>query len=123
MNSDYDRMYRACRGLYWVFVYLLWVPVYCFAHSGIPECMSEWVSVSYAFWGAIFILIALSKSNVFVFALPYFILLLLSFWNLFLLKDRNGMDMDGQGYGEKLGGVNGIETQIRLYYIREIYFQ
>jgi hypothetical protein len=33
------------------------------------------------------------------------------------------MDMDGQGYGEKLGGVNGIETQIRLYYIREIYFQ
>ena len=36
----------------------------------------------------------------------------------FLMKDRKGVDLDGRGGGEELGGVEGGEIIIKIYYIR-----
>lgn len=36
----------------------------------------------------------------------------------FLTRDRKGVDWDGRGGGEGLGGVEGGETIIRIYYVR-----
>lgn len=33
----------------------------------------------------------------------------------FLVRDKNGVDPDGRGGGEILGGVEGRETTIRIY--------
>jgi hypothetical protein len=37
---------------------------------------------------------------------------------------RRGVDTNGRGSGEKLGGGDGRKTIIRIYYVKEkIYFQ
>jgi hypothetical protein len=35
-----------------------------------------------------------------------------------LVRDRKGEDPDGRGDGEELGGLQGQETVIRMYYVR-----
>ena len=37
----------------------------------------------------------------------------------FLMRDRKGVDLDGRRGGEELGGVEGGETIIRIYYVRK----
>jgi hypothetical protein len=40
------------------------------------------------------------------------------------MRDRKGMDLNGRGGGEELGGSEGGETVIEIYYVRKkIYFQ
>ena len=41
----------------------------------------------------------------------------------FLMRDRKGVDLEGKGGGEELGGINGGKTVIRIYYMRKTYFQ
>ena len=40
----------------------------------------------------------------------------------FLMRDRKGVDLDGRDGGEELGGVEGEETVIRIYYVRKNIF-
>lgn len=57
-----------------------------------------------------------------VFILSYYILLLY-YYTLeafcFLMRDRNEVVLDGRGSGEALERVEGEETVIRIYYMRE----
>jgi hypothetical protein len=41
----------------------------------------------------------------------------------FLRRDRKGVDPDGRGCGEGVGGAEEGETIIRIYYMNKIYFQ
>lgn len=42
----------------------------------------------------------------------------------FLIRHRKGVDAGGRGDGEEVGGLDGGETVIRIYYVRgTIYFQ
>jgi hypothetical protein len=38
------------------------------------------------------------------------------------MRDRKGVDLDGKGVGEKLGGVRGKEMITRIYCMSEICF-
>jgi hypothetical protein len=38
-------------------------------------------------------------------------------------KSGGGLDPDRRGGGEELGGIEGGESVISIYYIRKIYFQ
>lgn len=38
------------------------------------------------------------------------------------MRDRNGVDVDRRGDGEKQGGVEGGESIIRVYYMRGVIF-
>lgn len=40
----------------------------------------------------------------------------------FLMRVRNGIDPDGMGRGEKLGKVEGGETIIRVYFMKNSNF-
>jgi hypothetical protein len=37
----------------------------------------------------------------------------------FPTRDRKGVDLDGRGHGEKLGGVERRETVIRIYCMKK----
>lgn len=37
------------------------------------------------------------------------------------MRDREGVDIGGHGSGEELGGVEGEERVIQLYYVRKIF--
>jgi hypothetical protein len=40
------------------------------------------------------------------------------------MRDKKGVDLDGRRGGEELGGVEGGETIIRIYYVeKNPYFQ
>ena len=38
------------------------------------------------------------------------------------MRDRNGIDLDGKGAGEELGEVEGRETIIEIYYMKNPLF-
>ena len=40
-----------------------------------------------------------------------------------LMRDRKGLNLDGNQAGEELGGVEGRRTTGRIYYENNIYFQ
>jgi hypothetical protein len=39
----------------------------------------------------------------------------------FLVRDRNGVDLDERRGREELGGVEGGETMVQIYYMRKIF--
>lgn len=53
-----------------------------------------------------------------VFVVSYLILLLPHKPVCFLMKYRKKMDPYGRGVGEELGGLEGEESVIRIYYMR-----
>jgi len=61
-------------------------------------------------------------NRVFSFGFWFLVLLLFVFIFAFLMRDRDGVDLNGSGCGEELGGKEGRETVIRIYYV-EIFFK
>lgn len=77
---------------------------------GARHLAPKWIHVNTVFF---FCLLVLPYSDVSVFVLFYFILLLY-FRSLFSNEIEWGMNLDGRDYGEVLGGVEGAEAVIRV---------
>lgn len=101
------------------FTYTVWLPVVCVyeipkcAKEYISACVSKSVSASCTFSWAVFLLFVLSCS--FILVLSYFVIapqMSVSF----LRRPRKCVALDGRRGGEKLEGVEGRETIVRIHY-------
>lgn len=75
----------------------------------IPVCINMFVYASVCISCAFSCLVILSHSNLFILILFYIInIIIIPIW--FLTRDRKGIDFNGRGCGEELGGVRCDET-------------
>lgn len=93
--------------------YILWLLFYCF--YGLPECVDKWISFLCLLFGS-FPCVCLIPMSVFV-LFYYYPLEACCF-----LRDRKGVDPDGRGSGEELGGVEGGEINQDILCEIKIYF-
>jgi hypothetical protein len=70
--------------------------------------------------GALFLLLVLSNSNVLgFFHIVVFCFIIIPYDSVcFLMRDRKGVGPDERGEGQKLGGIEGRESVIRVYYFQ-----
>lgn len=70
-------------------------------------------------------MITLLNFDVIVFVFSYFYIAIFYYYLLeacsFLVSYGKGVDQDGRGVGEELGGVEGRETISRIQYMRQEY--
>lgn len=75
----------------------------------IPVCINMFVYASICISCAFSCLVILSNSNLFILILFYIInIIIIPIW--FLTRGRKGIDFNGRGRGEELGGVRCDET-------------
>lgn len=95
------------------------VSVSCF--YGTPECENGQLSDSCVFsWALFFLLLCLVQLFPFYLTVFYFVMFCCCLLEAhsFLMRDRKGVDLDGRGGGEELGGRR-EETPVRIYHVRE----
>ena len=105
-------------------MYILWLVVKNLGERETPECVNKWVSDSCAFsWALLLLLICLVQTQcdgfgVIIFYFCYVFCYFLEA-SSFPIKDRKEVHPNG----EKLRGVEGGETLIRIHCMKKIYFQ
>lgn len=106
------------------FEHILWLPVQCF--YGIPKYVNKWVSASQVSSWGLFLLFALSYSDVLlsIFHIRFHFTIILQKPVCFLTKDQIGVDPHGRRGGDKmeLGRIDGGGIVIRIYCITKNLF-
>lgn len=91
---------------------------------GIPECMSEWDSASCTFfsWAIVFLFVCPVQLQCDRFCFVSFLfcyILLSSLRSFFLMRDRNYVNLDMKGDSKELGGIEGVKTVMKIYYVKK----